>query len=72
MIFYKFYVRDAIKGDILVGILPERRKNPKRVTHESVINWGKKYFGMNGKEGDIFFIETVLVEKEKEPQAPQH
>ncbi len=66
MIVYKFYLRDEIKGDILLGILPERRKNLKRITHESIINWGRKYFGMNAKDKDIFFIKTVLEEREKE------
>jgi hypothetical protein len=69
MIVYKFYLRDAIKGDIFLGALPERRKNPRRVTEESteesIINWGRKYFGKNGKDKDIFFIKTVLEETEE-------
>ena len=65
MIVYNFYLRDAIKGDILLGVLPERRKNPQRITDESIINWGRKYFGKNGKDEDIFFIKTVLEESEK-------
>ena len=65
MVVYKFYLRDAIKGDILLGVLPERRKNPQRITDESIINWGRKYFGMDAKNKDIFFIETVLEESEK-------
>jgi len=65
MIVYKFYLRDAIKGDIFLGALPERRKNPERITDKSVINWGRKYFGMNANAEDIFFIKTVLDESEK-------
>jgi len=65
MIVYKFYLRDAIKGDIFLGALPERRKNPQRITVESIINWGRKYFGKNGKDEDIFFKTTVLEEREK-------
>jgi hypothetical protein len=65
MIVYKFYLRGAIKGDIFLGALPERRKNPQRITDESIINWGRKYFGKNGKDKDIFFIKTVLEESEK-------
>jgi hypothetical protein len=69
MIVYKFYLRDPIKGDIFLGALPERRKNPRRVseesTEESVINWGRTYFGKNAKDDDIFFIKTVLEEREK-------
>jgi hypothetical protein len=69
MIVYKFYLRDAIKGDIFLGALPERRKNPQRVseesTEESVMNWGRTYFGKNAKDEDIYFIKTVLEEREK-------
>jgi hypothetical protein len=65
MIVYNFYLRDAIKGDILLGVLPERRKNPQRITDESIINWGRKYFNMNAKNKDIFFIKTVLEESKK-------
>jgi hypothetical protein len=65
MIVYKFYLRDAIKGDIFLGALPERRKNPQRITVESIINWGRTYFCKNGKDEDIFFIKTVLEQSEK-------
>jgi len=72
MILYKFYLRDGIKGDIFLGTLPERRKNPRRITEEtteeSLRNWGRKYFGMKCKDEDIFFIKTVLEERrETEP-----
>jgi hypothetical protein len=65
MTVYKFYFRDAIKGDTFLGALPERRKNPQRITDEFIINWGRKYFGKNCKDKDIFFIKTVLEESEK-------
>ena len=69
MVVYKFYLRDAIKGDIFLGSLPERRKNPRRITEESteesMISWGRKYFGENGKDKDIFFIKTISEENEK-------
>jgi hypothetical protein len=32
MVAYEFYWRDPIKGYQLVGVLPERRKNPARIT----------------------------------------
>jgi hypothetical protein len=71
MIVYKFYLRDAMKGDIFLGVLPERRKNPQRVgeetTEESVLNWGRTYFGRDSKNDDIYFIKTVLEERERRP-----
>jgi len=63
MVVYRFYLRDAEKGDIFLGALPERRKNPQRITEESIINWGRTYFGKDGK--NIYFIKTVLEESER-------
>ena len=57
MIAYEFYWRDAIKGYQFIGILPERRKNPKRITYESIINWGKTLLGEDIDINDIFFVK---------------
>ena len=65
MVVYKFYLRDAIKGDVFLGSLPERRINLQRITGESIINWGRRYCGKNRKDGDIFFTKTVLEGSEK-------
>ncbi len=65
MIIYKFYLHDPIEGDIFLGALPERRRNPQRITDESIINWGRKYFGHNGKDEDIFFVRTVSEQSER-------
>ncbi len=68
MVLYKFYLRDAEKGDIFLGSLPERRINPRRVSEksaeESILNWGRTYFGKKGKERDIFFVRTISEERE--------
>jgi hypothetical protein len=57
---YELYWHDRIKGYQLIGVLPERRKNPNRITKESVMNWGKKYFGKNLNLNDVFFIEVEI------------
>ena len=57
---YELYWRDPIKGYQLIGVLPERRKNPNRITKESILNWGKKYFGNNLNPNDLLFIEVVI------------
>ena len=63
---YKFYLCDKMKHRFdHVGVLPERRMNPERISDESIINWGKKYFSKDVKNEDIFFIESVLEESEK-------
>ncbi len=74
MVVYKFYLHDAEKGDIFLGSLPERRLNPRRVTEESpeesILNWGKTYFGKYAKGGDIFFIKTISEEGEERYSNP--
>jgi hypothetical protein len=40
MVAYEFYWRDEKGKEHLIGILPERRKNPERITEESIFNWG--------------------------------
>ena len=60
MVGYEFYWHDPIKGYQLIGVLPERRKNPKRITKESVLNWGKKYFGGNLNLNGMFFLEVEI------------
>ena len=67
MLAYKFYLRDAKKNCFdQVGVLPERRMDRKRITDESIVNWARKYFGKDAKDEDIFFIESVLEDSEKE------
>ena len=60
MVGYEFYLRDPIKGYQLVGVLPERRRNPKRITKGSVLNWGRKYFGKHLNLNEMFFIEVQI------------
>ena len=63
MIAYEFYLRDPIKGNELVGVLPERRKNSARVTQESIMRWGKNIFSNDFDTKDIFFIQVTIDEK---------
>jgi len=60
MIAYEFYWHDVMKGYQLIGILPERRENPERITQDSVMNWVKKYFSSNLNLDDIFFIQVEI------------
>jgi hypothetical protein len=47
---YEFYWLDPKRGFQIIGVLPERRKNPERITQNSIMNWGEEIFG---KELDI-------------------
>ena len=59
MIAYEFYLNDPVRGDKLVGILPERRKNPERSTQESIRRWGENVFGNDINFKDIYFIRVT-------------
>lgn len=59
MIAYEFYYHDA-KGDSLIGILPERRKDPKRITKESVMNWVKNVLSDNQDIKNIYFVQVEI------------
>ncbi len=41
MVLHKFYVRDQDGEEHFLGILPERRNDPKRITDKSVVNLSK-------------------------------
>jgi len=62
MIAYEFYLHDPIKGYELVGILPERRNNPKRITQKSVLHWAETVLGNGFSNKDIYFIEVTINE----------
>ena len=60
MVAYEFYLHDPVKGYELVGILPERRKNPERITQESIMRWGKKFVSKDFNAKDIYFIQVTI------------
>ena len=62
MVAYEFYLLNPKKKYEQIGLLPERRKNPARITQRSVINWGVKYFGNKLDMKEIFFIEITIDE----------
>jgi len=62
MLVYELYALKKKKGYRLIGILPERRKNPVRITKNSVVNWGKMLLGDNEDSKNIF-IEPVEIDR---------
>jgi len=60
MVGYGLYCRRDAKGYDLIGVLPERRNNLQRVTKESILNWGQKYFGIHMNLGDMYLIEVKI------------
>ncbi len=58
MVAYEFYWLNGEGKEHLIGVLPERRKNPERITKESVLNWGWKVMGDDSNVKDIYFIKV--------------
>jgi len=60
MLAYELYSFDKIKGFELIGVLPERRKNIKRITRDSVMSWGRMLLGDNADKRSIYFKQITL------------
>ena len=63
MVAYEFYWLEETGGYQIIGVLPERRKSPERITQKSILNWGEKIFGKDVDAKDIFFIQVVIDKK---------
>lgn len=61
MVAYELFSYDEKKGYEFIGILPERRKDPKRITKKSVVNWGRMVLG-NRSDGKKIFFNRVAIE----------
>ena len=70
MIAYEFYWHDPIKGYQRIGVQPERRKNPTRITQESIINLARELIGDNADAKNIFFIKITKEENTREILRP--
>ena len=60
MIAYEFHLHDPVKGSELAGILLEKRKNPERITQESIMRWGNKFVSIDFNAKDIYFIQVTI------------
>jgi hypothetical protein len=54
---YEFYWRHSYGKDHLIGILPERRKDPKRITDKLIMNWEREISGEIIDFYDIFLSQ---------------
>ena len=57
---YKFYWIDQRGVSNLIGILPERRVSPHRMTKEFILNWAKQILGEDSDVKDVYFVEVDL------------
>lgn len=69
MTVYEFYSRDTA-GVHLVGMLPERRKDPRRITQKSIMRWGREIAGPLVDLSTLFFIEIKIDDKSGEFSYP--
>ena len=60
MVAYEFYLNDGCEEPNLIGILPERRKNGRRITPESIMKWGKLAAGCYVDPNSIHFVQVEL------------
>jgi hypothetical protein len=60
MVAYELFSFDEKGGYEFIGILPERRKDPKRITNESVVNWGRMVLGTRSEGKKIFFNRVAM------------
>jgi len=60
MLAYELYTFNKKKGYEFIGVLPERRKNPTRMTKDSVLNWGKSLLGDSVDYTNMFFKRVAI------------
>jgi hypothetical protein len=65
MILYELYWRDKTGKECFIGTLPERRRDPERITEESVLNWGKDFIGDGSDPKNIYFVCVKAQSSEK-------
>lgn len=65
MVAYEFYLKDGSEEDNLIGILPERRKDRKRVNRRSIMKWGKLAAGSYVDPKGIYYVQVNLQFPEK-------
>ncbi len=60
MVVYELYWLDPTGEYQIIGVLPERRKKPMRITKDSVINWAKMLLGADVDSKNIFFKRLTI------------
>lgn len=71
MVAYTFYWIDEREKVHFIGLLPERRRNPERITKESVMNFGKTILDDYIASDKMFFIRVTVDEDTGEISWPK-
>ena len=67
MVAYEFYWRDEIGTDHLIGLVPERRQKPERITPESVSKWVRTFLD---DIADFDFNNVYIIKRELKFTSP--
>jgi hypothetical protein len=67
MVAYEFYWRDEIGKDHFIGLIPERRKKPERITPESVSKWVRTFLD---DIADFDFNNVYIIKRELKFTSP--
>ena len=63
MLAYELYTFNKKKGYEFIGVLPERREDPMRISKDSIMNWGKSLFGDNNMDSKDMFFKQVAIDR---------
>ncbi len=58
MVAYEFYWNDEMGKEHLIGILPERRENPERISNQLIMNWVRGILGDSARFEKIHFVKV--------------
>ncbi len=62
MVYTIYYFEEAEKIRF-IGFLLEKRKNPERITQESIYNYVRTILGHEANEGKIYYFQLTLDER---------
>jgi hypothetical protein len=60
MVAYEIYLFDEAQKPHLIGVLPERREDPLRITRESVLNRVKMLTGDEVSANALYFVQIEM------------
>ena len=60
MVAYEFYSHDGRGKEHLIGILPERRGKPERITNDAILHWGWTIVGDHSDVKNIHFVRLEM------------
>ena len=63
MLVYAIYYFGEEEKIHFIGFLPEKRKNPERITRESIFNYVRTVLGHEANDDKIYYSQITLDER---------